>query len=190
MQAKFPKTYGYLMQFEEELRRRSGFKQFFDVLTAPFYSVYNVGTYTFSPFKVCWREVASDIRAAVCAPTDTKVVTFDHTLVGVSCDSENEAHFICALLNSAPANFVVRSYVTLHPSPAILKYIKISRFDPKSKIHCALAKNSHALHEATFAGNTEKADEFEGENLELAATYWGLEKAEAADIKASLEELA
>ena len=103
MQAVLPRTYSYLKQFEDQLRNRSGFKQFFDVKTAPFYSVYNVGPYTFAPYKVCWREVAADINAAVCTSFDGKVVTFDHTLVAVPCDSEEEGHYICALLNSVLA---------------------------------------------------------------------------------------
>ena len=190
MQAKLPKTYAYLKQFEEELRSRSGFKQFFNPKVDPFYSVYNVGPYTFSPNKVCWREVATDISAAVCSANGDKVVTFDHTLVGVSCSSNQEAHFLCALLNSAPANFVVRSYVTLHPSPAILKYIKIGKFDSTNRLHCAIAANSKALHEATGASDASALPRLEAENLELGAEYWDLEKTEVADIKASLEELA
>ncbi len=189
MQAQLPKTYAYLKQFEEELRNRSGFKQFFDPNTAPFYSVYNVGPYTFSEHKVCWREVASDLRAAVCGSRDGKTVTFDHTLVGVSCESAVEAHYLCALLNSAPANFVVRGYVTLHPSPAILRYVKICRFDPQNGTHGALSENSKALHMATSAGETAKIQELEAANLRLAAQYWGLEKAEVDDIKTSLDEL-
>jgi hypothetical protein len=190
MQSRLPKTYGFLKQFEQELRQRSGFKQFFDVETAPFYSVYNVGAYSFAKYKVCWREVAPDLSAAVSSSFEGKVVTFDHTLVGISCQTEQEAHYLCALLNSAPANFVVLGYVTLHPSPAILKYIKIEKFDPKDKTHRTLAANSRALHEATAVGNTEKVAQLEAENLNLAAAYWGLEPSEVADIKASLEELA
>ena len=190
MQSRLPKTYAFLKQFEQELRQRSGFKQFFDIETAPFYSVYNVGPYSLAKYKVCWREVAADLSAAVCSSVEGKVVTFDHTLVGVSCQTEAEAHYLCALLNSAPANFVVLGYVTLHPSPAILKYIKIGKFDAKNKTHCALAANSQALHEAAAAGETETVAELEAENLNLAATYWGLEPAEVADIKASLDELA
>jgi hypothetical protein len=71
-----------------------------------------------------------------------------------------------------------------------MKYIKIEKFDPKDKVHSALAANSQALHEATAAGDAKKVERLEAENLELAAAYWGLEKNEVADIKASLEELA
>ena len=189
MQTRFPKTYAYLKQFEEQLRERSGFKQFFDVETAPVYSVYNVGRYTFSPYKVCWREVAADIRAAVCSPTADKVVTFDHTLVGVSCHSDQEAHFICALLNSAPANFVVRGYVTLHPSPSILKYIRIPQFDAKEKLHVQLAESSKACHAATATGNDSALESLKAANNSLAAKLWELSDAELKDIEDSLADL-
>jgi SAM-dependent methyltransferase len=189
MQTKYPKTLAFLRQFEDQLRNRSGFKQFFDPSTAPFYSVYNVGPYTFSPHKVCWREVAPDINAAVSSSDGGKVVTFDHTLVGISCQSEEEAHFICALLNSIPANFIVRGYVTLHPSPAILKNIRIGKFDPKEKLHRMLATNSAALHKAVAADAATKVQSLETQNLELATAYWKFDRSEIADMKTSLEEL-
>ncbi|MGA7385568.1 MAG: hypothetical protein WBW81_13005 [Methylocella sp.] len=83
MERSFPKTLSFFRQFEEELRNRSGFRQFFDPNISPFYSVYNVGPYTFSEHKVCWREVAPDLSAAVCSSLDNKVATFDHNLGGV-----------------------------------------------------------------------------------------------------------
>jgi hypothetical protein len=189
MQVQFPRTYGYLKEFEDQLRKRSGFRQFFDTKTAPFYSIYNVGPYTFRQHKVCWREVANEVNAAVCSHNSDKVVVPDHTLIAVACESMDEAHYFCALINSAPANFIVRGYVALHPSPHILKYIKIARFDPKDDTHRALAANSRALHKSTAAGHAAEVEALEKSNLELAARYWGLEKAEVAEIKASLEEL-
>jgi len=190
MQAIAPKTYAYLKRFEAILRDRSGFKLYFDPSTAPFYSVYNVGPYTFAPNKVCWREVANELIAAVSLAGEAAVPVPDHTLVSVQCDSAEEAHFLCALLNSVPSEFIVRGYVALHPSPHILKYIKIGKFDAEDRNQRALAANSKALHAATAAGDTSKVEALEAENLELAAAYWALEAGEIADIKASLEELA
>ncbi len=189
MQAKHPKTFAYFKQFEEQLRNRSGFKQFFDPSTAPFYSVYNVGPYTFAAHKVCWREVADEVHAAVCDPMGSKPTVPDHTLIAVDCASAEEAHYFCALVNSVPADFIVRGYVALHPSPHILKYIKIGKFDPNDKTHRTLAVNSEALHAATAAGNAAKVDVLQAQNLELAAHYWNLGKSEIMDIKASLKEL-
>jgi hypothetical protein len=190
MQSQFPKTFNYLKQFEEALRKRKVFKLFFDVATAPFYSVYAVGPYTFSPFKVVWREVSNSLDAAVCGLHDARTAVPDHTLVYISCQSEDEAHYICALVNSAPANFIVRGYVALHPSPHVMKYIKVGKFDPKDKTHRALTHNSRSLHESTAKDDTAEVRAQEAQNLELAAAYCGLEKSEVSDIKASLEELA
>lgn len=192
MQAKCPKTYSYFKQFEDQLRKRSGFKQFFDPKTAPFYSVYNVGDYTFCPFKVVWREQAALLTAAVAiSDEDQKAIVPDHKLMLCPGRSADEVHYVCALLNSIPAQFIVKGYgIETSISSHIFKYLSIGEFDPKQKSHCALATNSKALHDATTAGNTDALPALEADNLKLAAEYWGLEKSEVADIKASLEELA
>ncbi|MFZ2640663.1 MAG: SAM-dependent DNA methyltransferase [Verrucomicrobiia bacterium] len=192
MQAKCPKTYAYFKQFEEQLRKRSGFKQFFDVQTAPFYSVYNVGPYTFERFKVVWREQASFLTAAVASVSaDAKAIVPDHKLLLCPGHSEEEVHYICALLNSAPAQFIVKGYsLETSISTHVLNYVRILRFDAKDKTHQALAANSKALHEATAVEDAAKVLDLEAENLRLAGVYWGLEKSEVADIKASLEDLA
>jgi hypothetical protein len=50
---------------------------------------------------------------------------------------------------------------------------------------CAMPSKTSAV----VKNHTEKVQTLEVENLKLAAAYQGLEKSEAADIKASLEEL-
>lgn len=190
MQERYAKTYAYLSQFKDQLRGRSGFKQYFDPHTAPFYSVYNVGPYTFAPYKVCWMRVSDDLHAAVCIE---KRVVPDNSLVAVSVETLDEGHYVCALLNSAIASYLIRSFSVpgngSWGSPHILTKICVRRWNPADKIHRALAANSQSLHEATAAGESESLNRLEAENLELAAEYWGLGKSEVTDIKGSLEEL-
>jgi hypothetical protein len=192
MQAQCPKTYAYLKTFEEQLRGRSGFKQFFNPDTAPFYSIYNVGPYTFQPHKVVWREQASFLTAAVASVgEEEKPIVPDHKLMLCPGKTKEEVHYLCALLNSHPAQFIVKSYsLETSISTHVFNHLRILKFDAKEDRHCALAVNSNALHEATAAGDTAKVQVLEAENLELAAAYWGLEKSEISDIRASLEELA
>jgi hypothetical protein len=191
MQQTLPKTYSYFKQFEEQLRKRSGFKQFFDPKTAPFYSVYNVGSYTFSQFKVVWREQATFLTAAAAISEEGQnPIIPDHKLMLCPGRSEEEVHYICALLNSIPALFIVKSYgIETSISSHIFKYLSIERFDEKEKTHQSLAANSKALHKAAAGDDKGEVQVLEVENLELAAEYWGLEKSEVADIKGSLEEL-
>jgi hypothetical protein len=191
LQAAHPKTFAYFKQFEEQLRKRSGFKQYFDAVTAPFYSVYNVGLYTFSPYKVVWREQASFLTAAVStAEKGARPIVPDHKLMLCSGDSEEEVHYLCALLNSAPAQFVVKSYsLETSVSTHVLNHVAIRKFDPLDRTHCQLAASSQALHATVAEGNAAALTSLEAQNLELAAAYWGLEKSEVAEIKASLEEM-
>jgi hypothetical protein len=153
--------------------------------------MYNVGPYTFAKYKVCWREVSNDIRAGVAEPPRRKgkVVVPDHTLIAVDCESHEEAHFVCALLNSSPANFIVRGYVALHPSPHIMNYIGIPKFNPKDKLHVLLAESSAVCHAAVGSSSDEKMAALETANDELAAQLWNLSAAELKDIKFSLADL-
>jgi hypothetical protein len=191
MQARFSKTLAYFRQFEELLRKRSGFKQYFDPRTAPFYSIYNVGPYTFQPHKVVWREQASFLTAAVSsAQKGQRPIIPDHKLMLCPAGSEDEVHYLCALLNSVPAQFVVKSYsLETSVSTHVFNYVSVRKFDAKDKTHRALAANSLALHAATAAVDTAQVEALEAQNLEIAAVYWGLEKSEVADIRASLKEL-
>jgi len=186
----FPKTYAYLRQFEGQLRQRSGYKKFFDPNKDPFYSMYNVGTYTLSAFKVLWREVSNDLRATVVIPhSDNKPVIPDHTLVAISVERAEEAHYLCALLNSSPANFVVQGYIAMHPSPHVLKSIAILKFDTKNKTHQNLASLSQQAHMAAASGNYSKVKQIEQAIDEVAAALWGLTPEELKDIQNSLKDL-
>jgi hypothetical protein len=105
-------------------------------------------------------------------------------------ESEDEVHYLCALLNSLPAQFIVKGYgLETSISTHVFNYVRIVRFDINDKQHRALANNSEALHEATGAGDTGKVHELESANLDLAAAYWWLDAAQVSDIKASLEEV-
>ena len=168
-----PDTFAYFKLFESSLRNRSGYKKFFRPGIDPFYSVYNVGEYTFAKYKVLWREVAQDLRAAVSIGDDQPLVP-DHTLVMVSVGSADEAHYVCALLNSAPANYIVANYVALHPAPHVLKYIAIRGFDEKSPQHRTLARLSNEAHVATASDDEKRVKHLEAEIDKVAASMWGI----------------
>ena len=191
MEIDFPKTFVYLKHFESVLKARSGYRQFFDPSRGAFYSVYNVGSYTYSRYKVLWREVANDIRAAV-VETDSdesKAIIPDHTLVCVAAKSSEEAHFVCATLTSSPADYVVRGYIAGHPSTNVLKYVRVPEFDESSHLHNQLAACSKEAHVATAAGNAERVYEVEAEIDKLVMQLWGLTADELREIQVSLDEL-
>jgi hypothetical protein len=75
MKRQHEKTFHYLKGFEDRLRKRSGYRQYFSP-SDPFYSIYNVGPYTMSEWKVMWPEVGHTVRAGVCGPA----VIFQHVV--------------------------------------------------------------------------------------------------------------
>lgn len=189
MLSKFPQTYKY---FDDNFRDSLLARKSSSVPSDTFYSIYAVGPYTFAPYKVVWSEVGNDVEAAVVASHKSdhlseRVVVPDHTVVAISFDDVNEAHFVCGMLNASPSQFIVLGYVVLHPSPHILKNIKIPKYDPKNEMHKDLARLSKQCHEKVAAGIN--VSDLEEQIDELAAELWGLSKDELKEIKQSLEEM-
>lgn len=167
----------YLSQFEGDLRRRAAFRRYFTrrrsaeiVETGPYWSMFNVGAYTMAPHKVVWKDQTSDFAAAV-PPVEDPVPLPNHKVMLVECRSSDEAHYLCAVLNSTPARLVINSYVvetqiSTHP----VKYVHIPEFDPALRVHKQLVAASRAAHKAVERGtrpNQERVDR-------VAASIWGL----------------
>jgi hypothetical protein len=194
MQQSYPRTYGYLLRFKEALDRRRGFtgweRQF---QREAFYAIQRIGTYTFAPWKVVWPNIASALNAAVVGSAEGKIIVPQHIVTLVACESEEEAHYICALLNSSSANFAARAYSQeggkSFGDPHILEHIRIPRFDRKNPVHLRLAELSKQAHEAAKVGDETRLREIEAEIDRQAAKLWGLSDDELRDIQQSLAEL-
>jgi hypothetical protein len=193
MKTSYPKTYQHLKRFEAALRERAAYKRYFRP-EAPFYSMFDVGDYTLAPYKVVWRYVATDFISSVVGNMDAKPIVPNEKLMLISCDTSEEAHYICAMCNSSPARFIVISYgVGTQLAPHLLKNIRIPKFDPADKVHQELASLSHNAHHAVSKpcqiGDETGLEELEQRIDELAAQIWGLTAQELREIRHSLKEL-
>jgi hypothetical protein len=91
-----PKTWAYLLRHADVLdRRRSIIYQ-----KRPRFSVFGVGDYTFSPWKVAISGLYKNCRFEVVGLCQNKPVVLDDTCYFIPCSSEQEASFACLLLNS------------------------------------------------------------------------------------------
>jgi len=187
MKSKYPKTYTYFKEFEEQLRRRSGFRQYFKP-TDPFWSMYNVGPYTMSPWKVVWQRISNTLKAAVC-----KNIVPDNSLTFVSLGSAAEAFFLSALFNSAPSRLVVISYSVAGTgtwgSPHVLENIAIPKFNLKNSAHQTLANLSQRCHEAAAEGLMETVAKLEADIDQAAAELWGITNSELRAIQDALKAM-
>ena len=207
MQEKWPKTWAYLKRFEKTLRERSGFKRYFTrkdkqgqiVETGPFYSMFNVGDYTFAPWKVVWGRIGNRIESAVVSNVDGRPLIPQETISLVACDNREEAYYIAAAINSTPFQFAAYSYSQAggksFGSPHVLENIRIPRFNPEDATHSTLSRLSRRAHELApraYVGDEAAQAELkqvEAEIDRVAARLWGLTEEEVREIQASLEEL-
>jgi len=151
LQVDYPKTYAYLKRFEKGLRNRSGYKQILSRREQEFYGLMDIDHYTFAPWKVVWPNIASSLQAAVVGRAHGKEVIPQHIITLVGCESEDEAHYICALINSSLANFAAKSYSQeggkSFGDPHVLDHIRIPRYDPNNAVHRRLAELSMQAHQ-------------------------------------------
>ncbi len=188
MEYRYPRVLAYFRQFESVLKRRTHYRHYFQPSGKPFYAMMPMPG-SFAPWKVVWREVAHTLDAAVASPLEGKPAVPAHTLVLIGCKSKEEAHYLCAALNSAPARLGVQAYIVLHPDPHILEHIRIPRYDPKDPVHRRLAELSVEAHRAAKAGDRKRLERIEAEIDRAAARLWGLTREELAEIQRSLAEL-
>jgi hypothetical protein len=191
MEKEYPKVHSYLSRFEKLLRSRAALKRYFKD-DDPYWSMFNVSPFTFAPWKVVWREVGHEVDAAVIGKSfvgvDKKPVVPDHTCILAECETSDEAHYLCAMLNSSPARLAIRNYIVLHPDPHVLKNINIQKYSEKDKRHARLSELSKSAHKAAQKGHADEVGKIEHEIDHLAAKLWGLSDDELAEIMQSLEE--
>jgi len=153
MKIKFPLTYQYLNIYRNELENRSIHKLWGK--SNPYYAVYDIGIYTFTPYKVVWKRIAGAITGkavsfacAVVEPVEGKPVVPDDSTILVEAKTPEEAHYIAGLLNSTIARAIIASYTyELRQETHIVDVIKIPRFDPSNELHKKIAELSKRAHE-------------------------------------------
>jgi SAM-dependent methyltransferase len=117
IQSNFPRTYAYLRRFENTLRSRAAFKRYFTrtqngriIETGAFYSMFDISTFTLSPYKVVWREQASEFTVAAVI-SDGKPIVPDHKLMMVAVNSPEEAYYLSGMLGNVVSRYIVASYI-------------------------------------------------------------------------------
>lgn len=194
---------GKYVRYIGERTRRGQPIHVYQVLQSPYYSMFNIGDYSFKPWKVAWTRVGNDIKAVV---INTARFINEHkrllpleTAVLVPFDEKMESHYFCSAINSIPWRFTIIS-AAVHGtggfgSPNILQKARILKYDRDNPIHVHLAKLSQKAHELApeaYDGDEEAQEglmKVEAEIDKAAAELWALTDEELTDIRKSFEEL-
>ena len=184
----------YLSKFEESLRARKKFRNF-DPSSGDYYGLYNVGNYSFAPFKVVWREIASDfVVAPVFTQKDSggieRVIIPNHKLMIVPVRSKPEALFVAGMLNSTVARYTVLSYtITTQISTHVLNNIGVPEYDSQNAAHKAIVEVAKKSVKAAANGDLAKLSELDVELDEATRPVWGASSAEISALREALGEI-
>jgi len=155
LKKELPKTYQYLLHFKDILVKRAAYKKYFKE-SDPFYSMFNVSRKLFSPYKVVWRRMGKKLEAAVATSQsdeywNDRIIIPDNVLSFIPLKNEEEAHYICAIINSKLITLILNSFsvsgAKSFGTPSILKNLNIKKFENKPP-QLQLAKLSKKLHES------------------------------------------
>jgi methylase of polypeptide subunit release factors len=205
IKAQSPNTYRYLSEFKEELEKRSLHKLWGK--GNPFYAVYDIGPYTFYPYKVVWKRIGGKISgkaefsAAVMGKVNDKfvgskpIIPYEKLML-IPLRDEREAHYITAVLNSSIVQTVVASYLVEQSISDITKRIKVPKFDSKNALHVTLSELSQAAHKLARKHREEKDEgaldqlrKVEDEVDKTCARLYGISDEELEEIRKTLQIL-
>lgn len=157
MVERYPQALDFLASFRGELEQRSSLRRY--LAGAPFYSCWNVGKYTFAPYKVCWSEISGRFKACVLSQVGGRVVVPDHKIYFIPTETREEALYLCAFLNAYVVEQFIMGYAeNTQIGTHITDYLHIPAFNPKDRCHGKLVQ----VAEDAMLGNI-AADDARGE---------------------------
>ena len=154
-----PKTFKFFKAYKSFLESRSTFKT--RMKGAPFFAIYNVGDYTFAPYKVIWAEMTGDFSAAVVASGSVpgygpRVYVPDHKLYFADFDQPEPAFYLCGLLHSEIVKEMIEAHNVATNMGDIFKHVSLPEYDASLAEHKALAelvKQAHQEHDSKKRAN-------------------------------------
>ncbi len=177
----YPRTYGYLTKFKEILLGRPLYKKYHEQAKAPFYSQFNISEETFARYKVVWKRMTNDLIATVVSQLKTtfgyKTIIPLETTAFIPTDSESEAHYLCAIINSKPVRDFIKSFSSAgrgFGTPSVMEHVGNPKFDPKNPLHQKLAEISKKCHQLKAEGKEKEIEKLEKENDKLVKKLFNI----------------
>jgi hypothetical protein len=152
VQRRLPKAWAFVSRFREQLESRKEYHRW--RRSGPFYEVYRIGPYTFSPIKVAWQHTGyrKALNVSVLDDRGRRPAIPDQKVILIPFDDVVEAHYVCAVLSSSVTAVLLDCYLGADASTHILDYVALRKFEPHDEDHRRLAALSIAAHQAAAGG--------------------------------------
>ncbi|HLO63867.1 MAG TPA: N-6 DNA methylase [Azonexus sp.] len=165
------KTKAWFSGYKTLLNDRSTYRR--QMKGAPFYAVYNVGDYTFQPWKVVWPEMSSRFYAAVAGSAmvpgaGKRPYVPDHKVYFAGFNKKQPAYFLCGLLNTPIVREWVESHIVSIQVGDVFKHMRLPEYDATDTLHQALAalvEKAHGEHDETKRAALVSKIESDGEQI-------------------------
>ncbi len=149
MNYHLPELFDYFKEYKDLLSKRSTYKSRLNKYD--FYTIYNVGEYTFSPYKVIWAEQSGRFESAVVTGKKVPIVGYrpyvpDHKIYFADFANEEEAYFLCGLLNTPLVSQFIESHTISIQVSNIFKHLNLPKYDDVNSIHNDLAVLTQRIH--------------------------------------------
>lgn len=116
--------------------------------------MYNINEGSFARYRVAWKRMASRMSATVLSslktPFGSKTVISTDTTSLITAKNADEAHYLCAVLNSDVVDNYIRSFSSGgrgFGAPSVVQNLAIPLFAPDNKLHQKLAGLSQEAHQ-------------------------------------------
>jgi len=157
-----------------------------------------VGDYTYAPYKVVWNRMGDKLSASVVGKVvdkflGEKLVLPENVIAFIPTDCEDEAHYICAILNSSIVDLILRSIAggtkSFGTPKMIEDVIRIPKYDKNNKTHRILIALSRKAHQLASENNASELSKTEEEVDETVARLYGLTDEELKEVQDCLKLL-
>jgi len=183
MKQQWPLTYAYLLRFKDVLLSRGSKTVRQLAERTQFYAMFGIGPYTVARFRVVWKRMAGDLVAAVVSQHKTlfghKTIIATDTTSLFPTEREDEAHYLCAIINSKPVREFLKSFSSAgrgFGAPSVMEPVGIPEFDGKNPLHRRLASLSKELHNKKVQGQNMECLALEMEVDDAAGRLFGLKE--------------
>lgn len=172
-----PATLRYLTSMRPILDARRGFSGWEKKpRELAFYALQRIGDYSFQPYKVAWRYIATDFIVAVIGPApDGRTRLCNDKVMFIGCATADEAYFLCGLLTSSPVRWSVTATMTgTQITASAIRHLALPAFDAGDERHIAIATHCRQGHAYRRAEQTEGAEAALGNIDDCVASLFGL----------------
>jgi len=196
MRTKHPLTYRYFHNFRDILLNRSLYVQMRQ--GHPFYIITNTPKAIFDAHKVVWKRMGNYFACAVVDQVDdlflgNRIPIIHEDLVFVSTATDDEAYYLCGLLNSSIITSVLLSSTqvggkALAP-PSIIQSLNLPTFDRSFDLHREIARVSRKAHTAAQNADSKSVADIEKDLDELVAHMYDIPTRQLPAIRVVADQL-